>query len=563
MTMGIQAIISRLLPPRSRGILLFLLVAGVAAYAAGLFVHVTRDASKYAALAREIYDTGEFINLKIHGEPYVQKPPLLFWLSALSFHLFGISDLAFKLPLLLFSFAGIFFTFKLGSALYDQKTGVLAALLTASSQISFLYNMDIHTDTLLQSLVTFSLWQFYLFLKNKKTHHLVWGYTGLGLAMLTKGPVGAAVPATALLGCMFFSGQGKRVLDFRWYAGLLIPIILILPALAGLYNQFGMEGIRFYFWDNNVGRIQGTLVSKDSNYLFYLSNLLYLYAPWTFLLLTALALQWRALFLRRMDEPGWFLFWGIWVYLLIISLAHGKLPNYIYILVPLFSVVTGRMLTALLREPKQLLFRWLLPVQTGVAALTGILLLALLFWLFPFQRAWMGLLTVPFFLAALYPLIRRGSPATRLLIPSLAMAIALNLFINGHVAPHIFNDQASVKAAAIFNTQAGPMEQLGNYNYFSHELFFYSKTPVRQLVNDLELFGRMRTPGNWVLTTREVVDRMPPGEFPPPEITPLSHVWINNLTLEYLLPHTRVNALDTLFLLRSTPVTPDQHIQSR
>jgi len=131
------------------------------------------------------------------------------------------------------------------------------------------------------------------------------------------------------------------------------------------------------------------------------------------------------------------------------------------------------------------------------------------------------------------------------------------------VAPHIFNDQASVKAAAIFNTQAGPKEQLGNYNYFSHELFFYSKTPVRQLVNDLELFGRMRTPGNWVLTTREVVDRMPPGEFPPPEITPLSHVWINNLTLEYLLPHTRVNALDTLFLLRSTAVTPDQHIQSR
>lgn len=153
-------------------------MAGVAAYAAGLFVHVTRDASKYAALAREIYDTGEFINLKIHGEPYVQKPPLLFWLSALSFHLFGISDLAFKLPLLLFSFAGIFFTFKLGSALYDQKTGVLAALLTASSQISFLYNMDIHTDTLLQSLVTFSLWQFYLFLKNKKTHHLVWGLPG-------------------------------------------------------------------------------------------------------------------------------------------------------------------------------------------------------------------------------------------------------------------------------------------------------------------------------------------------------------------------------------------------
>jgi hypothetical protein len=67
----------------------------------------------------------------------------------------------------------------------------------------------------------------------------------------------------------------------------------------------------------------------------------------------------------------------------------------------------------------------------------------------------------------------------------------------------------------------------------------------------------MRTPGNWVLTTREVVDRMPQGEFPTPEITPLPHVWINNLTLRYLNPRTREAARDTLYLLRSTAVAPE------
>lgn len=556
--MNIPTVLTRFLGHRHRRILLFLLVMGLAAYTAGLFVHVTRDASKYAAIAREIFDTGEYINLTIHGEAYVQKPPLLFWLSALSYRIFGVNDFAFKLPVLLFSLAGFFFTFKLGSALYDRKTGALAALLLASSQISFLYNMDIHTDSLMQSLVTLSLWQLFLFLKNGKNLPLIIGFGALGGAMLTKGPVGAVVPATAVAGYLLFTGRTRRIIDPRWITGLLIAGVTILPALAGLYHQSGWEGIRFYFWDNNMGRIQGTSVSKDTNYLFYLTNLLYLYAPWTILLFTALFLQFRALVHRRMEDSGWFLFWGIWVYFFIISVSHGKLPNYIYMLVPLFSVVTARMLVPLISGKKETMLRWLLPVQTIMAGLTGLLLSLLLFWMFPLRPAWTSLLLLPFLITALYPFFRGGSPGYRLLVPSLAMATALNLYINSYVAPQIFSDQASVKAASLFNTQATQEAQLGNYNYPSHELFFYARTPVRQLFNDLELFARMRTPGNWVLTTREVVDRMPQGEFPTPEITPLPHVWINNLTLRYLNPRTREAARDTLYLLRSTAVAPEE-----
>lgn len=555
--MNIPTVLTRFVGHRHRRILLFLLVMGLAAYTAGLFVHVTRDASKYAAIAREIFDTGEYIDLTIHGEPYVQKPPLLFWLSALSYRIFGVNDFAFKLPVLLFSLAGIFFTFQLGSALYDRKIGALAALLLASSQISFLYNMDIHTDSLMQSLVTLSLWQLFLFLKNGKTLPLIIGFGALGGAMLTKGPVGAVVPATAVAGYLLFTGRTRRIIDPRWITGLLIAGVTILPALAGLYHQSGWEGIRFYFWDNNMGRIQGTSVSKDTNYLFYLTNLLYLYAPWTILLFTALFLQFRALVHRRMEDSGWFLFWGIWVYFFIISVSHGKLPNYIYMLVPLFSVVTARMLVPLISGKMETMLRWLLPVQTIMAGLTGLLLSLLLFWMFPLRPAWTSLLLLPFLITALYPFFRGGSPGYRLLVPSLAMATALNLYINSYVAPQIFSDQASVKAASLFNTQATQEAQLGNYNYPSHELFFYARTPVRQLFNDLELFARMRTPGNWVLTTREVVDRMPQGEFPTPEITPLPHVWINNLTLRYLNPRTREAARDTLYLLRSTAVAPE------
>ena len=72
-------------------------------YITGLFPETTVDSAKYASVSREIVESGDVLHLKIHGEPYMQKPPLLFWLAAISFKLFGVSMFAFKLPTLLFS----------------------------------------------------------------------------------------------------------------------------------------------------------------------------------------------------------------------------------------------------------------------------------------------------------------------------------------------------------------------------------------------------------------------------------------------------------------------------
>ena len=119
------------------------------------------------------------------------------------------------------------------------------------------------------------------------------------------------------------------------------------------------------------------------------------------------------------------------------------------------------------------------------------------------------------------------------------------------MAPFIFSDQASVKAASVFNQASEPGDHLYNYNYPSHELFFYSKTPVTQLFNDVTMFKLLKEPGNWFLTTGEVVERMPENEFPQPVILPLKHVWINKLRFAYLNPATREKSYDTLYLLRS------------
>lgn len=86
------------------------------------------DAAQYASIAREMLERGEYLQFTNRYEDYLDKPPLLFWLSALSFRLLSISDFAFKLPSLLFALLGIYSTYRLGSLLYSAPTGRLAAI---------------------------------------------------------------------------------------------------------------------------------------------------------------------------------------------------------------------------------------------------------------------------------------------------------------------------------------------------------------------------------------------------------------------------------------------------
>jgi hypothetical protein len=535
----------------NRTILFLLLLMAIAVYIAGLFVDVTRDCSKYATIAREVYESGDFINLKIHDEPYLQKPPMLFWMSALSFYAFGLSDFAFKFPVLLLSFFGLYSAYRLGKSLYNRQTGALTALLLGSSQIYFLYNMDIHTDTVLQTFVTFALWQLYDFLKTGKNINALFGFCGVGLAMLSKGPVGAVVPAFAVIGYLLFTRQYKKLTDIRWYLGVIIAFILILPALKGLFNQFGWKGIRFFFWTNNFGRISGNYGGRRSDYMFFFYNLFILFSPWMMLLYTAIYLHFRSLLKGKFERRDWFVFSGIWFFFIILTVSQGKLPNYIFILMPMFSVLTAKYIFIALSGHGEQLFRFFLRLQTFVLIIISLLLMVMVFWLFPITSLWLWIILAIMGIIAISPFFFGDSRFQRLMIPSLTMAIAFNFFLNQHVAPGIFSDQASIKAAHIFNKAATPGDHLFNYNYPSHELFFYSKTPVTQLFNDVTLFKLMNEPGNWVLTTGEVVERMPENEFPKPDIIPLKHVWINDLKFRYLNPLTREKSYDTLYLLRS------------
>ena len=120
------------------------------------------DAAQYASISLEMLKSGEYLQVLDRNVDYLDKPPLLFWLSAFSMKLFGIGNWQYKLPSILFSLLGILSTHQLGKRLYSEEVGRTASLILGSSLAFIMTNNDIKTDTILVSSIVFAIWMLVL-----------------------------------------------------------------------------------------------------------------------------------------------------------------------------------------------------------------------------------------------------------------------------------------------------------------------------------------------------------------------------------------------------------------
>jgi len=242
------------------------------------------DAAQYASIAREMTDSSNWMIVQHKGADYLDKPPLLFWLSALSFKIFGAGHFAYRLPSILATFLGLYATYALGKRLYDTKTGQLAALILASSQAWILFNHDIRTDTLLAAFCITSIWQLVEYAETKKWQNFLFGFISIGLAMLAKGPLGIVIPGIALSAYWLGQNQMKNLFRPEWMLGIIVILLVLSPMLIGLWQQWKWDGIYFYFWKQSFGRITGeNSWRNDSGAFFFVHSFIWSFLPWSIL----------------------------------------------------------------------------------------------------------------------------------------------------------------------------------------------------------------------------------------------------------------------------------------
>ncbi len=524
----------------------FLLVS--LAYLFGLFVDLTGDSGLYAAISRQMVESGDWFSLKINGIPYDQKPHLFFWLAGMGIQLFGNSNFAFKLFPFIYGAAGIYFTYRLGKQLFSGETGRWAALIAGTSQIYFLYFFDFHTDSVLQTGVVLALWQLAAYLQTQKRVNFVFGFLGIGLAMLTKGPVGAILPFFAVLLYLLVERDFKQLFHPKWFLGIVIVLAVISPSLIHLYYSFGLEGLKFYFITNNFGRISGNYAGSSTDYFFYLHTLLWAFLPWTIIVLFAVFSTVKHWFLRKeVSKWGIYLLGSVIGLALILSVAKGKAPNYFLISVAPLSVIAANWITQIAAAPvkKQRLF------FVAHIVLTGLLTAFFIFIAFVFSNNLRLpiIVIVALFVAVVFAAKTQLPSLRKLILISTIIAGIFNLFLNAKLIPGLYSYQGAKQVLRLYEAQKTQQTKLYNFELEDFGLFFYSRQPVENVDNWDELYNIMANPGTWLYTNEIKYNDIIRMNYNIDTVYQIGQRGMNRINLEFLNPKTREQSLKPNYLI--------------
>jgi 4-amino-4-deoxy-L-arabinose transferase-like glycosyltransferase len=524
----------------------FLLVG--LAYFFGLFVDLTGDSGLYAAISRQMVESGDWFNLKIHGKPYDQKPHLFFWLAGIGIQLFGNTNFAFKLFPALYGWLGFYFTFKLGEALFTKKTGMLAALIVGTSQIFFLYFFDFHTDTILQTGTVLALWQLAKYLKNRKTINFILGFFGIGLAMISKGPIGAVLPFFAVLLYLIAKKDFRQLFNPKWILGILIVLVVILPELFYLYKNFGWEGIKFFFITNNLGRITGEFAGSSSNPFFYIETILWAFLPWTILALISFFKEIKSWFVSsNKNLGGIYLLGSVLVLFLILSVAKGKAPNYFLIAIPVVSVVVANWLAGIpqmsIKTQRKVYIS-----QNIYVALSGVFTLVI-FIVYPENKLFLIVFLISLLSVFLFFKYQKEL-LMRMLFTAVLVSGTLNLFLNIAVIPKLFAFQGARQALEIYELQRKENDVLLNLQLVEYELFYYANSNVQEFTNWEDFYDLFEKAGTWVYTDKIGYEGILKLNHPLASVYKIRQQGMNELTIKFLNPGTRQDNLKENYLIK-------------
>jgi 4-amino-4-deoxy-L-arabinose transferase-like glycosyltransferase len=412
------------------------------------------DPAQYAEVARHILVTGRWGGLEDAFGPFLNKPPLAFWLTALCFKALDATSFAARLPSLLAGLGLCAATLRIGSRLWDVRTGMLAAVFTASSVPFALMLADPKIDMLLAACVAGAV---ACAVEARWRPAWMWGAWLLGaLAFLAKGPVGFALPAFAVLPEALRqpwseepagTGAWARVRPLKLGTGLALAGAVIAPFFVVQFPDWGWGGVRFHLWDQGLGRFfASNNWRNDTGPFFFVHTSLWVFLPFTPVLCLALVERARALFRTRTLPPDWRRLgvWWLGLTLLAISASSYKLPQYLFPALPAAALLSARCLTGL--GPGAL--RWLERAGYAIAVVAAAGVGFVLWRCFPAPAGaaalWISsMLVAPNALARLAP---RG--ATRTAGALVGALVATCAFYAGHLHPALLAYQPGPRIGA-------------------------------------------------------------------------------------------------------------------
>ncbi len=306
------------------------------------------DEGRYAEVAREMIVTGDWITPHLNFSPHFTKPPLTYWLTAISLMAFGKNAFAARLISALSLIGTAIVTYLLAIELGRKRSALVAGIILLTSLMPFFAGNLITTDMLLtfwETLGIYLMWRWYNQGVDAGKIYLYGSYAALGLAFLTKGPVGVLVPLMAFAGyCIYVKDWSilKRSLT-RW--SILVFSLIAFPWFIAIVTIH--KGLLGYLLGNEVvGRAFTNIHHRNNTFLIYPVVLTLGFLPWAVFLPSALK---RAFPLARLKDrtirpDNAFLMSWILLPLVFFCIVKSRLALYVLdLFVPMAIITAGHL----------------------------------------------------------------------------------------------------------------------------------------------------------------------------------------------------------------------------
>jgi len=257
-----------------------------------------------AQIARNMLTSGDRVTARLDGVAYLEKAPLVYWIIAIFYKIFGVHDWAARIPIALSVMALAWLTAAFGNWAFGKRAGLYAGLCMATCIGIFLFTRILIPDVMLTFTTALAMWAFLRTLDEEEPHPRFWAFVmaaSLGVGLLLKSLVGVVFPVAGALIYLFLTKQLFALRTWqrlRPISGFFIVLLIAAPwhILATLRNPpyFSLSFhsgpgeyhgfLWFYFINEQFLRFLNLRYPRDYNTVprlwFWLFHFLWLF-PWS------------------------------------------------------------------------------------------------------------------------------------------------------------------------------------------------------------------------------------------------------------------------------------------
>ena len=376
------------------------------------------DEPRNAACGKEMLDRGDWVVPTFNDKLSTDKPILLYWGMLVAYHLFGVTELAARLPSALAGVGTVVLTFQMGRLMFDSRTGFLASCLTASALNFAVLARAATPDSLLILCTTASLLSFVAGVAARRGGHFcgrlngiarppvpvqehglpllsyIGIYLGIGFAVLAKGPIGIVMPI-GIIGSflLLFDQQAVLPQDTNWLRrftrplglkrivtvvhtlrlswGMLLVALITLPWYTLVALRTNGDWVIGFLGTHNIGRFLHPMEHHHGLPIYYLVAIVVGFFPGSVFLPVSLWTtinEVREHHLNR-SAAAFLLCWS-GCFVGFFSLAATKLPNYVVPCYPALAIACGSWLSSAVQRSTSR--DWRLRYGYGALTLAGV-----------------------------------------------------------------------------------------------------------------------------------------------------------------------------------------------